>query len=593
MSSTAERSTLSLLIGMLDRKDRFRLAGSLAFILVGTLLEMASLGLVIPVVQAVVSGDRRSEYPWLPDWLTEVSYIRFVQVLMLSLIAAFVVKNVFLLASRYYQQRVQFAINNRIVQRLFENYLRQPYEFHLAHSSSMLVRNVQEFSNSVVFSGVGPALLLVTDVMTGVGLFTVLIVVQPVSTLMLVALFAVGGFLVLALTRGRTKRWGDERLQHRGHLVNALMTGFGGIKEIKLFGRDREVLENHRTSLRKSAHATYLFAVAQGIPTLFLEVIAVSGVALVVILATLSDQSLESATVVIAMFGFVAFRMLPSVNRIIQSVQNFSYSRTGIEGAVEGLALVQQQSASSPGRPRDRFERLEARHLQFRYANRSELTTDITSLEVRAGESVGIVGSSGSGKSTLIDLLIGVLAPTAGSIVVNGRDIADDPRYWQDRIGYVPQHVYLMDTTIRRNVAFGLADREINDDGVIKALQAANVLEFAQSLPDGLDTVVGERGVRLSGGQRQRLGIARALYGNPEVIVLDEATSALDAETEREIVESLREIAVNHTLIVVAHRTSTLAYCSRLIRLEGGRIVQEGSFAEVVGSLTPSTDRGQ
>jgi ABC-type multidrug transport system fused ATPase/permease subunit len=202
------------------------------------------------------------------------------------------------------------------------------------------------------------------------------------------------------------------------------------------------------------------------------------------------------------------------------------------------------------------------------------------------------VGPSGSGKSTLVDLLIGLLIPSSGAIVVNGWSIADDPRRWQDRIGYVPQHVYLMDTTIRRNVAFGLPEKSIDDQKVEESLRSANLWQFVQSLPNGWDTVVGERGVRLSGGQRQRLGIARALYGKPEVIVLDEATSALDAETEREIVESFREIAHDRTLIVVAHRTSTLTYCSRLIRLEGGRIVQEGSFDEVVGSLT-ATDRGQ
>ncbi|MGA1763076.1 MAG: ATP-binding cassette domain-containing protein, partial [Ilumatobacteraceae bacterium] len=225
--------------------------------------------------------------------------------------------------------------------------------------------------------------------------------------------------------------------------------------------------------------------------------------------------------------------------------------------------------------------------------NTESVVTDVSSLRIASGESVGIIGASGSGKSTLVDLLIGILAPKTGTIVVNGRDISADPRYWQDRIGYVPQHVYLMDTTIRRNVAFGLNEKEINDADVEKALRSANLWEFVQSLPARLDTVVGERGVRLSGGQRQRLGIARALYGNPEVIVLDEATSALDADTEREIVESFREIAHDHTLIVVAHRTSTLAYCNRLIRLEAGRIVQEGTFTEVIGSLPNTESRGQ
>jgi len=597
MSPIAKRSTLRLVADVLERKDRVRLALSLALILIGTLLEMASLGLVIPVVQAVVSGDRRADYAWLPEQLTEVSYSAFVQLLMAALVSVFVVKNVFLLASNYYQQRAQLSISNRIVQRLFETYLRQPYEFHLTSSSSVLVRNVQEYSGAVISGGVGPALMILTDVVTGLGLLSVLVLVQPASTAMLVGLFALSSYLILRVSRTRTRRWGAARVKHRGELMEALLSGFGGIKEIKLFGRDREVVDAHRTSLHLAARAGYMFSVMQSVPRAVFEVMAVGGVALLVVAATFDGQSLQDATLIIALFGVVAFRMLPSVNRVIQSVQQLSFGRAGIEGAAEGLSLSQQATSSSAGRPTDKFERLEIRGLKYSYPNSDSLVTNIAELTVTAGDSVGIVGTSGSGKSTLVDLLIGILAPREGTITVNGRDVSSDAndnrRYWQDRIGYVPQHVYLMDTSLRRNVAFGLAEKSISNADVEKALRLANLWEFVQALPDGLDTVVGERGVRLSGGQRQRLGIARALYGNPEVIVLDEATSALDGDTEREIVESLRAIAHDHTLIVVAHRTTTLAYCSRLIRLDGGRIVQDGTFAEVIGSLPVTESEGQ
>jgi ATP-binding cassette, subfamily B, bacterial PglK len=597
MSPIADRSTLRLVAGVLERKDRVRLALSLALILIGTLLEMASLGLVIPVVQAVVSGDRRADYAWLPEQLTEISYSSFVQLLMVALVSLFVVKNVFLLASNYYQQRAQLSISNRIVQRLFETYLRQPYEFHLTSSSSVLVRNVQEYSSAVISGGVGPALMILTDVVTGLGLLSVLVLVQPASTAMLVGLFALSSYFILRVSRTRTRRWGAARVKYRGELMEALLSGFGGIKEIKLFGRDREVVDAHRASLHLAARAVYMFSVMQSVPRAVFEVMAVGGVALLVVVATFDGQNLQDATLIIALFGVVAFRMLPSVNRVIQSVQQLSFGRAGIEGAAEGLSLSQQSTSSSAGRQTDKFERLEIRGLKYSYPNSDALVTDIAALTVTVGDSVGIVGASGSGKSTLVDLLIGILAPREGTITVNGRDVSSDAsdnrRYWQDRIGYVPQHVYLMDTSLRRNVAFGLAEKSISNADVEKALRLANLWEFVQTLPDGLDTVVGERGVRLSGGQRQRLGIARALYGNPEVIVLDEATSALDGDTEREIVESLRAIAHDHTLIVVAHRTTTLAYCSRLIRLEGGRIVQDGTFAEVIGSLPVTESEGQ
>jgi len=588
MSKTASQSTFRLILRILERRDQFRLVVTLALILFGALLEMASLGLVIPVVQAVVSGDRRSDYEWLPQVLADLSYSRFVQILMISLVFVFVIKNVFLLGANYFQKRFELAVTNRVVQRLFETYLRQPYEFHLTNSSSVLVRNIQEYSAAVISNGVTPALLILSDTLTGIGLLFVLLVVQPISTVILLSVFGLCGYLIMVLTRTRTRRWGAERVKHKGVLMEMLLSGFGGIKEIHLFGRDREVLETHRESLQRAARSYYLFAVAQTIPRAAFETVAVGGVAALVIVTTLSGQSLRDATVIIALFGVVSFRMLPSVNRIIQAAQQFSYGRTALDGAVDSLALPQRQIRTGADSKSEPFKSLKVSGLQYKYPNTDRVVVEVPSLAIHAGESVGIVGDSGSGKSTLVDLLIGVLTPGVGQVEVNGRDVAEHRRFWQDRIGYVPQHVFLMDTSIRQNVAFGISNKSIDDHDVERALRSANLWEFVMSLPEGMETIVGERGVRLSGGQRQRLGIARALYGNPEVIVLDEATSALDSETEKEIVESFREIAHDHTLIVVAHRTSTLAHCSRLIRLDHGRIVQDGTYEEVIGSLSAS-----
>jgi ABC-type multidrug transport system fused ATPase/permease subunit len=464
MYSLADRSTLSLVAQVLERKDKFRVCVSLVLILIGTVMEMASLGLVIPVVHAVVSGDNRSEYGWLPERLQEVSYGSFVQLLMLSLVVMFLLKNAFLLLSNYYQQRAQLSINNRVVQRLFETYLRQPYEFHLTNSSSILVRNVQEYSGSVVGGGVNPVLILLTDLVTGIGLLSVLVLVQPKSTLILIGLFAVSSYWILALSRIRTKRWGAERVKHRGVLMETLLGGFGGVKEIKLFGRDREVVETHRSSLYQAARSFYLFSVLQSVPRAIFEVVAVGGIALLVVVATLGDGNLQDATLIIALFGVVAFRMLPSVNRIIQSVQQLSFGRAGIEGAVEGLSLTQQEVSVHRARPTDKFETLQISNLKYSYPNTDALVTDLASLQVVAGESVGIIGASGSGKSTLVDLLIGILAPKSGVITVNGRDISADRRYWSQREGNQQRRCRKGATTceslgIRSHVAGGFGHR--------------------------------------------------------------------------------------------------------------------------------------
>jgi len=560
---------------------------ALGVILFGSILEMASLGLIIPVIQAVIGADERSTYEWLPLWLQEMSYQGFVRILMVALVGLFLVKNLFLLGSSYFQQRFQLAVTNRIVQRLFETYLRQPYEFHLSNSSAVLVRNVQEYSGAAVGGGVAPLLTILTDTVTGLGFLAILIIVQPASTLILLAVFSLSGFLFLKVSRSRTKRWGAERVRHRGILMEMLLSGLGGIKEIQLFGRDDEVLRTHRESLGEAARSFYLFGVVQQIPRAAFEVIAVASIAALVVYSTLSDSDIQETTLIIALFGVVAFRMLPSINRIIQAMQQFSFGRSALEGAVESLSLIAVRK-SSRRTVVDDFVSIELRSIRYRYPGTTRVVVDIDAFKVNRGDSLGIVGESGSGKSTLVDILLGILSPEAGAVSVNGNSIADDPRSWQDRVGYVPQHVYLLDTSIRRNVAFGLPNDSISDVDVRRALRMANIETFVNELPKGLDTEVGERGVRLSGGQRQRLGIARALYGNPEVIVLDEATSALDSETEKEIVESFREIARERTLIVVAHRTSTLAYCSRLIRLENGRIVQDGTYEEVIGSLSAS-----
>jgi ABC-type multidrug transport system fused ATPase/permease subunit len=592
MTQYADRSTLWLLSRLLDRKDRIRLLVSLVLILVGTLLEMLSLGIVIPVVRTIVGGDRRSEYNWLPDFAERMSYDNFVRALLAGLVSVFVVKNSFQLLSSYFQQRVNLSINNRLEQRLFENYLEQPYEFHLTHSSSLLLRNVQAYSGAVVGNGIGPSLVLVTELLAGLGLLAVLVAVEPLATAVIVILFAASSVVVLRFSNSRTREWGPERLAHRRRIIEALLSGFGGIKEIKLFGRGQEVMDTHRESLYKASRTFYLFSLLQSVPRSIFEVVAVASVAVVVIIYTVGGGAAEDSLVIVALFGVVAFRMLPSVNRIIVSVQQLSIGRAALEGAVEGIELPVPEQRRDETRLVERFDSLRVAELQYRYPNSQALVIDVEHLHVAAGESLGIVGSSGSGKSTLVDLLIGILTPSSGTIHANGHDIAEHLRGWQDRIGYVPQHVYLMDTTVRRNVAFGLPEKSIDDQQVEESLRNANLWQFVQTLPKRWDTVVGERGVRLSGGQRQRLGIARALYGEPEVIVLDEATSALDTETEREIVESFRDIARDRTLIVVAHRTSTLAYCSRVIRLEGGRIVRDGTFTEVIGSLT-ATDRGQ
>jgi ABC-type multidrug transport system fused ATPase/permease subunit len=283
----------------------------------------------------------------------------------------------------------------------------------------------------------------------------------------------------------------------------------------------------------------------------------------------------------LGLFGAASFRILPAVNQIIGSFQMINRSRPILSRLSQDLALGVEQTDNSE-REDIEFSKLEILDLKFNYDGNQSETLAGVSVFIRRGEAVGLVGQSGSGKSTLVDVLLGFLTPQAGSVLVNGTSIESSLQWWRSRVGYVPQSIFLTDDTLRRNVAFGLPEDEIDENAVHAALRSAQLEEFVGSLPEGINTMVGERGVRLSGGQRQRIGIARALYNNPEVLVLDEATSSLDTETEHGVMQAVQALQGDKTVVIVAHRLSTVEYCDRLYRLDAGRIVDEGTFDEVM-----------
>ena len=330
MSNSSNRAVYQLVLQLLDRKDRIRFSICLALILVATALELLSLGMVIPVVQVVLGGENLESYGWIPDSIEDMRYRTFVFLLLGSLIGAFFLKNLFLLASNYYQQRAQLSLGNRITQRLFETYLQQPYEYHLTHSSSVLMSRIGEYSGAVLYF-LGPSLVIIGDILTGLGFLTVLLIVQPVTTLVVGFIFGSSAWLVLRLTRSRAEVWGKMRIDYRVSINNALLSGFGGVKEIKLFGRDREVITLHRDGIYGNARTIYMFNVIQSVPRAVFELLAISSIAMTIVIASLRGQTTDEATLTIALFGVVAFRMLPSINRIVVSLQQLALTRPGLE----------------------------------------------------------------------------------------------------------------------------------------------------------------------------------------------------------------------------------------------------------------------
>ena len=427
---------------------------------------------------------------------------------------------------------------------------------------------------------IDPILVISSDILVTAGLFVLLIGLEPIGTIVTISIFGITSLVFRKFTNSRIETWGKAQNFHKRMLLQHLQQGFGGVKDVKILGTEEYFVTQYGENLQKNSEVIRRFSIAQILPRFGLEILTIIGLAVLVSTMVLLDSELAEILPVLGLFGAAAFRLLPAVNRLINNFQIINVSRPQVDEVFDDLDLPEQSNQENSDRSVLR-NGITVDDISFSYSESLKDAVFEVSVKIGRGEAVGFIGPSGSGKSTLIDILLGLLEPKSGKVLVDGRDIYDDLRGWQDQIGYVPQSIFLTDDTLRRNVAFGLPKDKIDDDAVKAAIRSAQLEEFVASLPDGMETVVGERGVRLSGGQRQRIGIARALYNNPDVLVLDEATSSLDKETEHGVMQAVQALQGDKTVIIVAHRLSTVEYCDRLYRLENAHIVDEGTFSEV------------
>jgi ABC-type multidrug transport system fused ATPase/permease subunit len=391
------------------------------------------------------------------------------------------------------------------------------------------------------------------------------------------------------LSRTHLLRWGRARQHHEGLRIQHLQQGLGGAKDVKLLGREEDFFAQYRIHNEGTATVQQHLSTLQQLPRLWLELLGAVGLASLVLVMIAQGKPLAALLPTLGLFGVAAFRLMPSVGRMMASLQVMRYNLPVVDTLHRELGIIDTSAPFRHDSQPLRFNgALVLDRVGFNYPNTDTAAISGVSLSIARGTSVGFVGGSGAGKSTLVDVILGLLTPATGRVAVDGIDIQTNLRGWQDQIGYVPQSIYLTDDTLRRNVAFGLPDDQVDASAVSRALKAAQLDEFVSDLPAGLETVVGERGVRLSGGQRQRIGIARALYHDPPVLVLDEATSSLDTANEQGVMAAVNALHGDKTLIIVAHRLSTVARCDRLFRLEHGRLVEEGSFDAVMKSQVVS-----
>jgi ABC-type multidrug transport system fused ATPase/permease subunit len=559
----------------------------LGLMLFGMMLETLSVGLVIPALAVMTQPNLAVGYPAIAPWLDALGNPgreRLIIGGMLALVAVYALKALFLAYFSWRQMQFVYDVRANLSQRLFEGYLRQPYTFHLQRNSAQLIRNATSEVTSVVYV-LRQSVVSAAEILVLLGISILLLTFEPLGALLVVSVLGLAGWGFNRLTRSRISRWGAAHLHHDGMRIQHLQQGLGGAKDVKLLGRETDFIQRYRLHNDRSARVERLQATLQSLPRLWLELLAVIGLAALVLTMMWQGKPLESLIPTLGLFAAAAFRLLPLVSRLLNVVQSVRFQLPGIDALHEEFRLF----VGTP--PVQQAETLAFNHsltlegVRFQYPSADTQTLHNISLSIPSGSTVGFIGGSGAGKSTLVDILLGLLVPTSGAVKVDGVDIQCNIRGWQDRIGYVPQAIFLTDDTLRRNIAFGISDDQIDETAVWCALRAAQLENFVNTLPQGLDTLVGERGVRLSGGQRQRIGIARALYHDPQVLVLDEASSALDIATEQDVMQAVLSLQGEKTLLIVAHRLSTVRHCERIYRLEQGRIVQEGSPDEVLASM--------
>lgn len=581
---------LNKLRPLFSRRDKLKYGGMLVLMAFGALLEVAGISAVPAFIATLAVPEKVRALPYAEEVLGFLGITTGAELVIwgaVGLIIVFALRAGYLIFLSYAQIRMTEHHRVRIADMLFRAYMRAPYEFHLGRNTAELLRNVNEETKSIITGIINPILTLTLNGMMTLGIVALLVYATPWSGLVAVGIVGGGSWLFLRLVRGRMKRYGKKARTERKKSIQAVNQGLGGFVDARVLGVEHALAEDFKTSIAKFARYNRFQQFIGKLSNPLLEFIAVAGLMLVVLSMVLVGTDLASMVPMLGLFGAAIVRLRSSVGSITAKASQLGYNMASVDAVVDDLQALQRDMASARVAVVDRSEplvltnRVGVEGVTYRYPNAHEPALEDIALTIERGQSVGFVGATGSGKTTMINVLLGLLKPQEGAITVDGQRIHDHLRGWQNNIGYIPQSIYLLDDTIRRNVAFGFSEDDIDDEQVWTALRAAQIAEHVMDLPDGLDTFVGERGVRLSGGQQQRIGLARALYHNPDVLIMDEATSALDNRTENRVMEAIQALKGDRTIIMIAHRLSTVRDCDRLFFLQEGRIAARGTYDEL------------
>jgi len=570
-----------------DRKQKVQLVILGVLIFIGGLLETLGVGAMIPVITALITPEILMDYIKKYEFLQKLCEALHIDTvgkiaiaLLLGLMLVYVVKNLFILFLTYRQNAFIDQNRNRMISRVLGEFLNRPYEQYLGADIPTVFR-ITDSDIPHAFSLILAVLQLASETVVACLIFIMMLVMDARMTLFVVALFGIMTVFIIKVFKPRLNRIGTENQTIQSRIAKWRIQAIYGLKDVKVLNREEFFIRNYYESGKVGANVSTTYAVMNNIPRLLIETVFIVGVLgfIAIYIRGGGDMSVMANTLVA--FGVAAIRVLPSVNRINTYITQISYTQPSLDFVYQNLqegmktdAMLAERKANSQKDKLKLEDRIELNHISFHYPDTDKNIFTDAHMVVPKGKSVGIIGTSGAGKSTIVDILLGLLHAQEGEITCDGVDIFKNYESWLAQIGYIPQSIYLIDESIRDNIAFGIDEDRIDEKRIWEVLDEAQLKEFVEELPQGLDTTIGDRGVRLSGGQRQRIGIARALYHDPEILVFDEATSALDNDTEAAVMDAVNSFHGKKTMVIIAHRLNTIEKCDIIYKVEDMKLVE-------------------
>lgn len=577
-------SILKKLSCILNRREQRKIIGLGVLILIGGLLEMLGVSMMLPLVNAIMDMEQMQKNQYVQmicRWFHIQNMNYFVVLLLIAVILVFVIKNAYLMFLTYIQAKYVNSNQHRAGSYMLEEYLNRSYEFYLDADIPTIFR-ILDGDIPKVFQLLLALIKLATELVVAVCLFILILLIDFKMTLLMMGLLLVMTMVILKLLKPRMNAIGKENQEVQSVAGRWRTKAVYGIKDVKVLHKEHFFASFYEKHTKRGMELTVKYSVYNNIPRTIIETTCMTGLLAYLAISILAGIEVKSLLTPITALAVAAIRLMPSMNRISTYLTDIAYYEPSLDYVYEHVDFTKyKEEGRYVSAPPANTEPVKIdtdillRDITYAYPNTDKKILDHANMVVPYGKSIGIVGPSGAGKSTVVDIFLGLLQMQEGSITCGGRNVMDNYPSWLSNIGYIPQSIYLSDDSIRDNIAFGVPKEEIDDERIWRVLEEAQMKSFVEKLPEGLDTSTGDRGVRISGGERQRLGIARALYHDPDILVFDEATSALDNTTEKAVMEAINHFHGKKTMLIIAHRLNTLEQCDLIYRVADGQIKKQ------------------